>query len=485
MNYKMVINILGKAMLIEAVLLFAPLFTGIAYHEDVCFLSFLIPITILIVIGVPCSFFRFNDKSIYEKEGFVIVALAWIVLSVIGAFPFILSGVIPSFSDALFETVSGFTTTGASVLNGEQLENMPRCIMFWRILTHWLGGMGVLVFVLAVLPSANAGIMHVFRAESPGPSAGKFVGKLKYTARILYGIYIALTFTEALLLMLGGMEVYDAVLNSFSTAGTGGFGVHDGSIAYYGSVYVEMVIAAFMFLFGVNFNVFYLILTGSALKALKCEELIVYVLMIVGASVTIALNITYLYGNFWQALRYSFFQVNTMSSTTGFSTVDFATWPALSKAIMLFLTVIGASGGSTGGGLKVSRLCILCKTAIADIRRMIKPRSVVPVKFEGKPVSQEIQRNVHAFFIIYVGIVCLTTIILSFDAFGDVFSNFSATLACISNVGPGLTELIGPMASYAGYSAFSKVILTLVMLAGRLEIFPMIILFAPRTWKKG
>ena len=282
------------------------------------------------------------------------------------------------------------------------------------------------------------------------------------------------------------MNIYDAVLNSFSTAGTGGFGIHDGSIAYYGSVYSEMVIASFMFLFGINFNVFYLILTGSALKALRSEEFIVYVLMIFGASAIIAINISHLYGNFWEAVRYSFFQVNTMSSTTGFSTVDFANdWPTLSKGIMLFLTVIGASGGSTGGGLKVSRMCILFKMAVADVKRMIKPRSVVSVKFEGRPLSQETQRNVHAFFIIYVGIVCLTTILLSLDAFGDVFANFSATLACISNVGPGLSGLIGPMSSYAGYSAASKFILSIVMLAGRLEIFPMIVLFAPRTWKKG
>ena len=484
MNYRMVINVLGKAMLAEAVLLFVPFIYGVALNEGQ-YLSFLLPMAILFAVGVPFSLFKFDDRSIYAKEGFVIVALAWIILSLVGTLPFIISKSIPNFIDALFETISGFTTTGASVLNGEQLETMPRSVMFWRMLTHWLGGMGVLVFVLAVLPNANGGIMHVFRAESPGPSAGKFVGKLKNTARILYGIYVILTVLEALLLLIGGMPAFDAILSAFSTAGTGGFSIHDGSIAYYNSAYSEIVIAIFMFLFGINFNVFYLILTGYVLKAFKSEEFIFYVLIVLTSSVTIAVNIIQIYGNFWIALRYSFFQVNTLSSTTGFSTCDFIEWPTLSKALMLFLTVVGASGGSTGGGLKVSRLCILFKTAVADIKRLIKPRSVVAVKFEGKPLSHETQRNVNAFFIIYVIIVGITTILLSFDGFGDIFTNFSATLACISNVGPGLTDLIGPMSSYAGYSAFSKIILSVVMLAGRLEIFPLIIFFAPRTWKKG
>lgn len=480
----MVLSVIGKAMLIEATLLLIPLLVGIGYGESY-YLSFLIPIAGLAVVGIPLSVLKSKEKSIYAKEGFVIVALVWIILSVVGTLPFIISGTIPKFSDALFETVSGFTTTGASVLSS--VEFLPKSIMFWRILTHWLGGMGVLVFVLAVLPGVNSGIMHVFRAESPGPSAGKLVGKIKHTAQILYGIYIAMTFLEAILLIIGGMDIYDAILNSFSTAGTGGFGIHDGSIAYYNNTYFEMVIAVFMFLFGINFNVFYLILTGNVLKALKSEELIVYVVLIVGASLAIAINVLELYGNFWQALRYSFFQVNTVSSTTGFSTVDFAEWPALSKGILLFLTMIGASGGSTGGGLKVSRMCILFKSAVADVRKMIRPRSVVTVKFEGKPLSKDTETNVLAFFIIYVAILCLTTVLLSLDAFagGDVFTNFSATLACISNVGPGVTNLVGPMASYGGYSALSKIILSIVMLAGRLEIFPMIILFAPRTWKRG
>ncbi|MBP5467347.1 MAG: TrkH family potassium uptake protein [Clostridia bacterium] len=486
MNYKVVLSILGKAMLIEAALMLVPLLVGVYFSEDT-YLSFLIPMAGLFAIGAPLSSLKSKDGSIYAKEGFVIVALAWVVLSVVGCVPFIVSGEIKGFADALFETASGFTTTGASVLDGEQVEGMAKSVMFWRILTHWLGGMGVLVFILAVLPNVGAGLMYVFRAESPGPSSGKLVGKMRHTARILYGIYVVLTMAEALLLLFGGMNLYDSVLTAFSTAGTGGFGVHDGSIAYYESVYVEMVVAAFMFLFGINFNIFYLILTGNILKALKSEELLVYVVIIVVASITVALNILFTLdgiNNFWQAMRYSFFQVNTVSSTTGFSTANFAEWPALSKGILLFLTVIGASGGSTGGGMKVARLCILAHSAKANIRRMIYPRVVVSVKFEGKTISQETERGVLTYLVLYVAIACTCTLLLSFDV-GDVFDNFSATLACISNVGPGITNMVGPMSSYAAYSGLSKTILTFVMLAGRLEIFPIIILFVPRTWKKG
>lgn len=483
MNYKMVLSVLGKAMLIEATLLLVPLLVGVYFGESY-YLSFIIPMAGLFAVGLPLSLLKPRDKAIYAKEGFVIVALCWVVLSLVGCLPFIISGEIKGFADAFFETVSGFTTTGASTL--DSVEGMSKSVMFWRILTHWLGGMGVLVFILAILPTAGAGLMYVFRAESPGPSSGKLVGKMRHTAQILYGIYVIMTFSEAVLLLIGGMSLYDSVLTAFSTAGTGGFGIHDGSIAYYNNVYFEMVVAVFMFLFGINFNIFYLILTGNILKALKSEELLVYVLMIVTASVVIAINILGMVDNFWQAMRYSFFQVNTVSSTTGFSTADFAEWPALSKGILLFLTVIGASGGSTGGGMKVARMCILARSAQANVRRMSYPRAVVPVKFEGKTVSHETERGVLTYFILYIAIVCACTLLLSLlNAFAGVFDNFSATLACISNVGPGVTKTIGPMASYSQYSPVSKIILSFVMLAGRLEIFPMLILLVPRTWKKG
>ena len=483
MNYKMVLRVLGKTMLIEAVLLIVPMIVGYGYGEN-NFLSFVIPIAVLAAVGFPLSFLKGDSPEIYAKEGFVIVAACWIVLSLVGALPFVISGEIPNYIDAVFETVSGFTTTGASILS--DVESMSKALMFWRILTHWLGGMGVLVFVLAIIPSGTTGSIYLFRAESPGPSSGKLVGKIRHTALILYGIYVALTAMEAILLYFSGIGWYDSVLNAFSTAGTGGFGIYNNSIAAYNSAYVEIVISVFMFLFGVNFTVFYLILTGSVLKAIKSEEFIVYAVMVFSFTIIIAVDILSVAGDFWNALRLSFFQVNTISSTTGFSTANFDDWPGLSKAILLFLTVVGASGGSTGGGLKVARMCILAKNGAVNVRRMAHSRSVVHVKFEGKTLDKETNRNVITYFILYVAIVCFVTVLLSFDSFAgnDIFSNFSATLACISNVGPGFNA-VGPSCSYGGYSAFSKIVLSLVMLAGRLEIFPILILFLPRTWKKG
>ena len=491
MNYKMVLNVLGRVMLIEAALFLAPIFVGFIYNEHAekaFYLAYIYPMAGLIVVGGLLLLIRPKDKNIYAKDGFVIVALSWIILSIVGAIPFVLSGEIPNFADALFESASGFTTTGASIIDKPEATGLllSHSAMFWRILTHFIGGMGVLMFVLTLVPNGNFGVMHIFRAESPGPDSSKIVGKIKNTARILYAIYIGLTLLEMILLLCGGMNVYDAVLNSLSTAGTGGFGLYNNSIAAYGNVYYEMVIAVFMFLFGINFNVFYLMLTGNVLKALKSEEFIVYVGIVLSATIIITINLLGLTASFGQALRLSFFQVASISSSTGFTTADFDSWPTLSKAVLLMLTVIGASGGSTGGGMKVSRVCIIFKSVSARIKRLINPRSVVTVKFEGKPISKEMESNVVTYFILYALIVCCATIILSFDSFasGDPFTHFSATLSCISNVGPGFNG-VGPLCSFAGYSSFSKVILSMVMIAGRLEIFPIIILFAPRRWKRG
>lgn len=492
MNYKMVLSVLGRTMLIEAALLLAPMAVGFCYGEQTAdayfYLAYLIPIAVLTVVGVPLSLIRSKDRNIYAKEGFVIVALSWIILSLVGALPFVISGEIPSYVDALFETASGFTTTGASIIDkpAETGLLLSRSAMFWRVLTHFIGGMGVLVFVLALIPSGNSGIMHIFRAESPGPDSSKIVGRIKYTARILYGIYVALAALEAILLIICGMDAYDAVLSSFSTAGTGGFGLYNNSIAAYANPSYEIVIAVFMFLFGINFNLYYLILTGNILKAIRSEEFIVYVSIILFATITISLNILSLCANFGEALRLSFFQVASISSTTGFTTADFDTWPTLAKGILLMITVVGASGGSTGGGMKVARLCILTKSAAARVKRLIKPRSVVSVKFEGKPLANDVETNVVTYFILYIGIVCLVTLLLSFDGFaaGDPFTHLSATLSCISNVGPGF-NMVGPTCSFAGYSVFSKLLLSMVMIAGRLEIFPIIILFAPHTWKRS
>lgn len=485
MNYKMVFSILGKTMLIEAVLLLCSLFVGVIYSENT-HVNFLIPIVGLIAVGLPLACIKMKDKSIYAKEGFVIVSFAWIILSLVGAIPFVLSGAIPNYVDAVFETVSGFTTTGASVIT--DVEILPKSILFWRSFTHFIGGMGILVFVLAILPKYDSGVMHVFRAESPGPSVGKLVSKLTFTARILYGIYIIMTLIELVLLLFGGMPFFDSLLHAFGTAGTGGFSVKNTSIAHYDSVYIEMVIATFMFLFGINFNVYYLLLLGNFRKVLKSEEVRAYVIIMISATLVIALNILSSCINFGQAIRYSFFQVASIGSSTGYVSADFDKWPALSKSIIVILMMVGACGGSTGGGIKVSRLVILIKSVVADVKRLIHPRSVVTVKFEGELLNKDTERNVHTFFILWVLIVAVVTVLLCVDV-NDFLTNFTATLSCIGNIGPGLSnaglQMVGPTFNFSGYAWYSKILLSIVMLFGRLEIFPMLILFVPRTWKKG
>ena len=485
MNYKAVIGILGKTMLIEALLLLCPMFVGIIYSENT-YLDFLIPILALIVIGLPLTCLKSKDKSIYAKEGFVIVSLSWIILSLFGAVPFVLSGAIPNYVDAVFETVSGFTTTGASILSN--IEALPQSMLFWRSFTHYIGGMGIIVFVLAIMPKYDSGVMHVFRAESPGPSASKLVSKLTFTARILYGIYVVMTLVEIIMLLFGGMPLFDSVVHAFGTAGTGGFSIKNSSIAYYNSTYIEMVIAVFMFLFGINFNIFYLLLIGNFKKILKSEELRTYLIIIVTATLAIALNILSVTVNFGQAIRYSFFQVTSIGSTTGFVTADFDQWPAFSKGIIIVLMIVGACGGSTGGGIKVSRLVMLVKSSFADIKRLIHPRAVVPVRYENELLDKNTERNVHTYFTLWIIIVAITTVLLCLDI-NDFLTNFTATLSCIGNIGPGLSNagigMVGPTFNFGGYSPYAKVLLSLVMLFGRLEIFPMLILFIPRTWKRG
>ena len=487
MNYKVVLSILGKTLVLEALLLIFPMFVGIIYQEN-NFLAFLIPILALLVVGIPLTFLKSKDNSLYAKEGFVIVSLTWILMSLFGALPFVISGEIPNYIDAVFETVSGFTTTGASILTSSQIENMDKGLMFWRMFTNWIGGMGILVFVLALMPANNAGVMHVFRSESPGPSATKLASKLRFTARILYGIYIVLTLIQVIFLLCGGLNLYDSLTMSFSTAGTGGFSIKGDSASSFSS-YVQIVLAVFMFLFSLNFNVYYLILIGNFSKAFALEEVRAFFIMIVVATIVIALNIYFALANafssFGDALKHSFFQVTSIGSSTGLTTKDFATWPTLSKAILLFLTIFGACGGSTGGGLKTSRIIILLKSSSTDFNKLIHPHAVITPTFEGEPLDSTTANNVKTYFITWVLIVILSTLLLSIDAYTDLFSNFSATLACIGNTGPGLTASVGPMANYFGYSYFSKIILSLVMLIGRLEIFPMLFLFLPSTWKKG
>lgn len=480
MNYRVIFNMLGKMLMIESVLLVFPLAISFIYREN-SYLAFLLPMIILFLIGFPLVKIKVRDKQIYAKEGFIIVALAWIFLSLFGALPFVISGDIPNYVDAFFETVSGFTTTGSTAL--VDVEILKRSTSFWRSFTHWIGGMGILVFALAFMPENDSGIMHVFRTESPGPSVGKLVSKLKVTARILYLIYTALTLTLIVFLLLGRMPVFDSIVHAFAVAGTGGFSIKNLSIAAYNSVYLEMVIAIFMLIFSINFSLYYLILIKNFKKALINEELRTFAIILFVAIFSIVLNLLSSGMQFGKALRYTIFQVSSISSTTGFSTADFNTWPAYSKGVLVLLSVIGTMAGSTGGGIKVSRLIVLSKSGMKDIKTMLNPRAIATVKYENQPLDRQVERGVRTYFIFWVIIVGLSTLLLSLD-FNDLYTNFTASIACIGNVGPGLGE-VGPMGNFAFYSPFSKILLSFVMLAGRLEIFPMLILFSPRTWKKG
>lgn len=485
MNWKAVLKILGKLLIAEAAMLLLPIIVAAIEGENT-YEGFIIPILILFALGIPTYFIKASneERKIYAKEGFLIVAFSWILLAAIGAIPFVVTKAIPHYVDALFETISGFTTTGASVLS--DVESLPKSILFWRSFTNWIGGMGVLVFVLAVLPRENSGIIHAFRAEATGPTVGKLTSKMGATARILYAIYIALTLIEFLLLLIK-MPVFDAFTTAIANAGTGGFSVKNTSIAAYDSVYVEAVVTVFMFLFSLNFNIYFLLLTGHVLKALKSEEAITYTATVVISIFAIALNVYFssvtAINSFGDAMRYSSFQVASLSSTTGFSSIDYNDWPTLSKVIMLFLMTTGGMAGSTAGGIKMSRLMILGKSTSADIRRMVHPREIVTVKLENEPVHQATINNVRTFFVTWVAILIICTLLISIEEYGDFLTNFSASLSCVSNIGPGF-NLVGPAANFAGYSYFSKIVLSLEMLFGRLEIFPLIILFSPATYRK-
>ena len=479
MNYRMIARIIGYATITEAVLMIPSLLIALLHGESI--LGFAVAIGSLLAMGLALFSRRPESSNIYAREGFVTVALCWIVFSMFGALPFYIEGMTQTYIDALFETVSGFTTTGASILSA--VEGLPYGLLFWRSFTHWVGGMGVLVFMMAVLPLADNRSMHIMRAEVPGPVVGKLVPKAKNTAMILYGIYILLTLLETVLLLIGGMPLFDAVVHAFGTAGTGGFGIKNNSVAYYGSAYIDTVIGVFMLLFSINFNLYFFILLGNIRPVFKNEELR-WFLCIVGASVVIiALNINHMYGSFGQSLRYAFFQVGTVISTTGYSTADFNQWPELSRALMVGLMLIGACAGSTGGGMKVSRIMIYAKSTFCEMRRMMHPRSVNIIKMDGKSVSNEVVHNAQVFFILYMFTIVVSTVLVACFDECDFTTNLTAVIACISNIGPGL-EAVGPIGNYGFFSPVSKLILTLNMLIGRLEIFPMIMLFNPETWKR-
>lgn len=479
MNYLMIAQILGRMITVEAGLMFLPAGVCLLYGESP--LPFLPVILFAGLIGGLLWRVKPKNQELFAREGFAIVALSWIVLSMIGAVPFVLSGDIPSYVDALFETVSGFTTTGSTILTN--VEAMGYGCQFWRCFTHWVGGMGVLVFMMAVLPMSGEYSMHIMRAEMPGPVIGKLVPRARKTAVILYKIYIGMTLAEVVLLLFGGMNLYDAFLHSFGTAGTGGFSNQGASIGAYNSVYIEMVIAVFMALFGVNFNLYFFLLIGRPKDALKNRELWLYWGIIIFASVTMAANAASQVGGFGSGLRYSFFTVSSIITTTGFATTDYNLWPEYSRLLVVILTFMGACAGSTGGGIKVSRIMILFKSARNEIVRLIRPRSVRKVHLEGNIVDEKTVLCAQVFFFLYIFIILISALVLSFDGF-DFTTNFTAALTCVSNVGPGL-NVVGPSGNFAAFSNLSKVILTMDMLLGRLEIFPVLILFVPRLWKKA
>ena len=481
MNYKAVVNVLGKILFLLAVFMIIPIIVDVIYQENT-WQAFLYPLIGCLIVSSAITIFVKPKKTVlHAKEGFVIVALAWLVISLIGAIPFVITKVLPNYMDAFFETVSGFTTTGASVI--ADVESCPHSILFWRSFSNWIGGMGILVFVLAITPNFDSGSIHVLRAESTGPNVGKLVSKMSLTARILYTIYIVLTILLFIMLICGRMPVFDSICASLSTAGTGGFSVKNASIGAYGSTYYDIVIAIFMFIFGINFSVFYLILIGSISRVLRNEELLTYVVLVIVATFAIAIDILSVYGDFGEAMHHSFFQVTSIVSTTGFSSVDFDGWPTFAKMILLFLMIIGASAGSTAGGFKIARGIVLAKVAFADLRKMLNPRVVVCPKLNGEPISTETAQTTKTYIITYFALILVSFLLISIENYGDVETNISAVLASINNIGPGFGK-VGPTSTYFGYSWFSKLILCLDMLAGRLEIFPIILLFHPTTWKK-
>ena len=480
MNKKMVFSIIGQITLAEAGFMILPLIVSLIYSEFIVALSFLAAIAIAGAVGSLLYFScKTENKLIYAKEGFVIVAFGWIIMSAIGAVPFVLCGDIPSYIDAFFETVSGFTTTGASVLL--DVEALSHGGLFWRSFTHWIGGMGVLVFIMAILPSITDRSIHIMRAEMPGPIVGKIVPRARETARILYIIYFVMTAAEICFLLAGGMSLYDSVVHAFGTAGTGGFGIKNDSIASY-SPYLQWVITVFMFLFGINFNLYYLILMKKLKTVVKSGELWAYVGIAVAAVTIICFDIRALYSTFGETLTASAFQVSSIITSTGYATANFNAWPTLSKTIIIALMFIGACAGSTGGGFKVARVVMLVKMIRQELRRTIHPRSVSAVKFEGKALDQTTLSSVSAYLSIYLVFFILTLLVISFEPLGFE-ANFTATLSCINNIGPIFSQ-IDPSVSFAHYTGFTKIVLSFAMLFGRLEIYPLLIALSPSTWTK-
>ena len=480
MNKRLTFHLIGNVLRMAGALMALPVLVSLIERSGDT-IPLLLSMLIAMAAGTLLALIQPRRDTLRPREGFAVVAFSWILVSFFGGLPFYFSGYVPSLVDCFFETVSGFTTTGATILT--DVEALPKGLLFWRSFTHWAGGMGVLVLSLALIPKMGARSIHLMRAESPGPSTDKLVPRVANNAKILYGIYVGLSALMVVALLLCGLNLYDSVVHMFGAAGTGGFGTYADSIAHFDSAAVDVVVGVFMALFGVNFSLYYFLLKRNWKTALGNSELRWYWCILLGASAIVAVNILPLYGrNFFTALRYSFFQCSSIMTTTGYATADFDKWPQLSRSLLVVLMFIGASAGSTGGGIKVIRLQLLLKSMVRDIRRTVHPKSVNTVKLDGHTVDENILSGVQGFFFAYFLILILATVIVSLDGF-SFETNFPAVVATLSNIGPGL-GMVGPVGNYAAFSDLSKIVLSLCMLIGRLEIFPILMLFAPSAWKK-
>lgn len=481
MNKRLIFYILGWVLLIEGLCMQLSTIVGLIYKES-SFIYFLITGAVIALLGTTLVIKKPKNPTMHLKDGFASTALSWIVLSFAGAIPLYLSKTIPSFINAFFETVSGFTTTGATILT--DIESLDRCMLFWRSFSHFLGGMGVVVFLLAVIPKLGGNqSINLMKAESTGPSVGKSMPKLRTYAALLYGIYLGLTAIEFVLLLLGGMNVFDALTTSFSTAGTGGFSTYNDSMGHFDSYYLHNVVAVFMFLFGINFYVYILILTKKFRQIFKNEELWLYLGLITFSTLSIAINLLSYYDTFREALHQSFFYVTSVMSSTGYAITDVNPWPAFSCIVILTITCIGACAGSTGGGFKVSRIIILFKEIKKEFMLILHPRNIYTVKSDGKKVTHEVARNVSVYLTIYVFLIVITTALISLNGF-DFTTNFTSVLATINNTGPGFS-MVGSTGNYSEFSVFSKIVFCFNMLAGRLELYPLLLIFIPTSWKKN
>ena len=473
MNYRKVAHYLGIILLIEAALMFLPVAVGLIYREKQI-VSFLITIGIVAAVGAILYKRKPKKNNLYSKEGYMIVGLAWLLMSAFGALPMFISGSVSNYIDAFFETVSGFTTTGSTILS--DIESLPRCILFWRSFTHFIGGMGILVFVLAVIPRSEGSSIHIMKAEVPGPVVGKLVSKVTVTARILYGIYIGMTVLLIILLKIVGLPLFDSVISAFGTAGTGGFSVMNNSIEGYQNPAAEVIISIFMLLFGLNFNLYYLLLIKQWRSALKDEEMRWYLGIIAAATFIITLDLTVTRHPFGESVRYAFFQVTSIISTTGFSSVDYDLWPSITKAVLLVLMFIGGCTGSTGGGLKVQRTAVLIKNSLRSVRKAANPRRVETIKMNGRTLDETLVSGITGYFAMFMMIVALSVIIVALDGF-DLTTTLTSVFTCINNVGPGFA-LVGPAGNFSDFSYLSKIVLSFNMLAGRLELIPIMMLFS-------